>query len=63
MCGGRAIEVEDEEVRASVVAAHTDSVGPEHRLFLLELDRAFLKLRRGGTRTHQAWLDSDHADA
>jgi hypothetical protein len=57
VCAGRATEVDDEELRAAVTAVHNDSVGLDHRLFRLELDRAFLKLRRAGSRTQQAWAE------
>jgi hypothetical protein len=57
VCGGVAREVDDPALRAAVVAAHNDSVAPDHRLFRLELDRAFLKLRGDGNRRHQAWRE------
>jgi hypothetical protein len=57
VCGGRASEVDDDRLRAAVEAVHNDHVGPDHRLFRLELDRAFLKLRQDGSRTHHAWAE------
>jgi pyridoxamine 5'-phosphate oxidase-like protein len=54
-CSGRAVRIDDRELRAAVVAVHNDSVTPRHPLLRLDLDRAHHRTRVDGKAVYGRW--------